>query len=144
MSTKRKAKPVISPLMVMAAHQKVGQDDTDMMALPVLIHLDIAKRGQADATCANFLTKHILVALSLGSKSGNRAFYDLAGRAYDALAKAAARPDEFLRLTTGEYQALRSMVSAYLRVLPTVTVGMLNLACANAERILAEMDKEAA
>lgn len=144
MSTKRQAKPVLNPLAVMAAHQKVGQADTDMIALPVLVHLDMAKRGQADANCANFLTKHILIALSLGSKCGNRAFYDLAGKAWDQLAKAAARPDELLRLTTGEYQALRRMISAYLRIMPTVSVGALNVACANADKILNDMVKEAA
>lgn len=137
-------KPVMNPLAIMAAHQKVGKEDTDKIALPVLIHLDIAHRGLGDATCANFLTKHILVALTLGSKSQNRPFYDLAGKAWGALAKACHRPDELLRLTTGEYQALRGLVAAYLRVLPTVTVGMLNLACANADKILRDMDKEAA
>lgn len=144
MKGKRQAKPMLSPLDVIAMNQKVGQQDTDAIALPVLIHLDIAHRGQGDANCANFLTKHILIALTIGSKSGNRAFYDMAGAAYDALAKACARPTNLLSLTTVEYQVMRRLIAAYLRVLPTATVGMMNFACMNAERILKDLDKQAA
>lgn len=133
---------MLNPLDVMAAHKKVGQADTDTIALPVLVHLDIAHRGMGDATCANFLTKHILIAMSIGSKSGNRPFYDLCGKAWGALKKAAERPDELLRLTTGEYQTLRKMFGAYLRMMPTMSVGLLNMACANADRILSEMEKD--
>lgn len=135
---------MLSPLDVIAMNQKVGQADTDAIALPVLIHLDIAHRGLGDANCANFLTKHILIALTIGSKSGNRPFYDIAGDAYDALRKACARPTEVLSFTTSEYKAMRRMIGAYLRVLPTATVGMMNFACMNAERILKDLDKQAA
>lgn len=128
----------------MAAHQKVGQDDANEIALPVLIHLDAAHRGRGDANTANFLTKHILIALTIGSKSGNRPFYDIAGAAYDALRKACYRPTDLLSFTTGEYQAMKRWIASYLRVLPTATVGMMNFACANAQRILDDLDKAAA
>lgn len=144
MSTKRQAKPLLNPIDVIGVHQKVGQEDTDAIALPVLCHLDAAHRGQADAAGANFLTKHIVIALTLGSKAGNRAFYDIAGAAYDALRKACMRPTEVLSFTTAEYQAMKRWIGAYLRVLPTCTVLALNHACKNAERVLADLDREAA
>lgn len=144
MSTKRKPKPMLSPLDVLVAHQKVGQADADSIALPLLIHLDIAHRGKGDANCANFLTKHLIIALTLGSKAGNRAFYDMAGAAYDALRKACSRPTDTLSFTTGEYQAVKTLVAAYLRIIPGVTVLAMNHACANAQRILDGMEQAAA
>lgn len=140
----RKPLVMISPIDRLVMNQKVGASDAELIALPVLIHFDIAHRGQGDANCANFLTKHILIALTLGSKSGNRAFYDVASAAYETLAKACARPTDLLSFTTGEYQSMRRWIGAYLRVLPSVSVGMMNFACANANEIISNLDKEAA
>lgn len=135
---------LINPLAALAGHQKVGREDTDAIALPVLIHFDAAHRGVGTADSANFLTQHILVALTIGSKSGNRAFYDMAGSAYDALRKACDRQTEYLTLTTGEYRTMKRWIAAYFRVMPSVTVMLMNFAAQNAARILSEFDGEVA
>lgn len=139
-----KHRQAINPLEVIAMHQKVGKDDADQIQLPVLIHFDAAKRGQGTADSANFLTKHIVIALILGSKSGNRAFYDLAGHAYDAMHKACERQTEYLDFTTGEYQAMRKWIEAYFKAMPAVSVGMMNYACQEAQKKLDALDLVAA
>lgn len=135
---------MFSPLDVLVGNQKVGQEDADAIALPVLIHFDMAHRGKADTNCVNYLTQHILIAITIGSKSGNKAFHGMATDAYNALYRACGRPGELVSLTTGEYQAMRRMFAAYVRILPTATVKLLNFACGNAKRILDGLDKQAA
>lgn len=139
-----KHRQAINPMLVLAAHQKVGNADAAEIQLPVLIHFDAAKRGLGTEHSANFLTKHLVISLLLGSKSGNRAFYDLTGKAYDAMHKACARQTEYLAFTTGEYQALRTWLGAYFRAMPGVSVGMMNYACAEAQKRLDALDTVAA
>lgn len=139
-----KRKELINPIAALAGHQKVGREDTDAIALPVLIHFDAAHRGKGSAESANFLTRHILIAMTIGSKSGNRAFYDLCGGAYDALRNACNRQTEFLAFTTGEYQAMKRWIGAYFRVMPTCTVMLMNYAAQNAQRICDDLDRQAA
>lgn len=144
MSTKRKAKPVINPLAALELHQKVGQADTDAIALPLLIHLDMAHRGLGNTATADFLFQHLATAQILSSRAGNRPIYDMSVEAVNALVKAIARPTSTLSFTTGEYQAIRKCISVYLRVLPNATVKAVAYAGHRAVAVLQEMVREAA
>lgn len=125
-------KAAINPLEIIAAKQKVGRDEADKIALPVLISLDAAKRGQAPSVLANTLTEHLLMAVTIFSKAGNRPLYDCAAKAWMALCKACARPTVLLDLTTGEYAAIRVAIAYYLRALPNLEMCVLLYAASNA------------
>jgi hypothetical protein len=77
--------------------------------------------------------------MHIAARTKSRAFYNLMHSAGEALNKAMRRPTEQLNLTTGEYQAIRTGVSWYLRSLPSVEVGALNEACMVAARALGEL-----
>lgn len=126
----------INPLVLVAAKQKVGQEDADIMALPVLVHFDAAKRGQCTAAGANHLTLHMIVAAYIAAHTKSRAFYDCVQRAYAALSKAAARPTTLLDLTTGEYACLRPAIALYVRALPNVEVWLMNAASKHAAGVM--------
>jgi hypothetical protein len=132
MSTK-KAK--INPLLLVAAKQRVGQDDADQIALPVLAWFDAAKRGRCTNVGCNHLTTHLIIATYIAARTKSKAFHDACIKAYNMLHKAAGRPGD-LALTTPEYSALRVAFGWYLRGLPQCDVGTLNLACKEAERIM--------
>lgn len=93
--------------------------------LAVLIMLDAAKRGQATASMANTLTDHVAACQVLWGNRANRALYDKAIAAWQALCKACQRPTELLDLTTGEYHTIRQVLALYLNQLPTMKVGEL-------------------
>lgn len=133
MSTK---KANINPLLLVAAKQRVGQEDADLIALPVLAWFDAAKRGQCTATGCNHLTTHLIIASYIAARTRSKVFHDAVTKAYDMLRKAAARPTELLDLTTTEYQSLRVAFGWYIRSLPRVEVGLLNQACQAAERMM--------
>jgi hypothetical protein len=107
--------------------------------LPTLLYLDSAKRGQGSIGAENALVRTVVIAQVIGSRSGNKAFYDCACRAGVQLAKAAGRGADLLALTTGEYMAMRHMVASYLRILPTLQVQMLVYAHRRAEELILEM-----
>ena len=117
-----------NPLDLLTGKQLVQQVDADKIAMLVLIALDAAKRGRAPASLANTLTEHLLASAAVWSQTGNRRLYDVAVTAWNALLKAGARPTELLDLTTGEYAAIRTAISYYLRALPKLEVGTLALA----------------
>lgn len=127
---------VINPLVLVAKKQKVGQEDADIIALPVLCWFDAAKRGQRNAAGCNHLTTHLIIAAFIASATRSKTFYECVDRAYKELIKAASRPTDLLDLTTGEYASLRSAFSMYLRALPNVEVGVLNRACRHAESVM--------
>lgn len=118
----------INPLLVIVGKQKVGQADADAIALPVLVSLDAAKRGLAPASLCNCITQHLLIACVIWTKMANKPMYDRSVTAWNAMVKACARPTDLLDLTTGEYQAIRTALSYYLRALPKVEVGTLSYA----------------
>lgn len=126
-------------MQLIAMKQRVGRAKADEMALPTLIFLDSAARGKANIAHENSLVKLVVINQVIGSKSGNRAFYDIAIKAGQAMLKACSRQAELLSFTTGEYQAVRKMVVSYLRILPTLEVSMLAFACTQAEAIIASM-----
>lgn len=134
MSTKKKAN--INPLVLVAAKQKVGQEDADLIALPVLAWFDAAKRGQCTATGCNHLTTHLIIATAIAARTKSKIFYDICREGYDALMKAAARPTKLLDLTTTEYQKIRKALGWYIRSLPQCEVHHLNMACKHAEKIM--------
>lgn len=127
----------LSPLTLIACKQKVGASDAAQIELPVLIHLDCAKRGQCTNPGANFLTTHLIIASYIAMRTRSKHFHDLVTRGYQALMKASARPTERLDLTTGEYKAVRDALATYLRALPIVEVGVMAEACAAAEKMMA-------
>lgn len=126
----------INPLLLVAAKQRVGQADTDLIALPLLCWFDAAKRGQCTPVGCNHMTTHLIIGTYIAAHTRSKHYHDLLTKAYDQLAKAAARPGYLLALTTAEYQALRTAFAWYLRSLPMVEVGMLNMACKTAERMM--------
>lgn len=121
----------INPLEILAGKQKVGREEANKIALPVLISLDAAKRGQATARLANNLTEHLIIAITVFSKAGNRPLYDCAAKAWLALCKACARPTDLLDLTTGEYAAIRVAIAYYLRALPNLEMCVFSYAVAH-------------
>lgn len=139
-----KRKPMINPLALLGAHQKVGNEDADKIALPVLIHLDAAHRGQGNAATADFLLFHAVSAQVLSSTAGNHAIYRMSCEALKSIAKACSRPTNTLSFTTGEYQDVRKLLSAYLRVLPTATVLATSHAAQRAVELMQKQALEAA
>lgn len=130
-------------LHIIAAKQKVEQEDADKIALPLLISLDAAKRGQAPAMLADTLTRHLMMAIVIWSRSNNKHLYNNSVKAWEALVKACRRPTQLLDLTTGEYAAIRLAVAQYVRAMPKLEVGMLVYASEAAEATLKAHDAKA-
>lgn len=122
--------------------QQLGQKDADDLSLPVLVYLDAAKRGEAGVGPENALVRWVLMAQVIGSKSGNRRFYDLAVAAGKALFGACGRGNDLLALTTGEYVALKKLMAAYLSILPTMQMKLFLFAVNRSEQLIAEMARE--
>lgn len=127
----------IAPLLLLSKKQKVGQEDAEAIALPVMIHLDAAKRGQGTNPGLNFLTQHLIIASYIAARTKSKAFHDQVTKAYAALKKAADRPTQSLDLTTSEYQAIKRAIGTYLVAMPEVEVGMMDEACQAARRAMA-------
>lgn len=125
-----------NPLDIFARKQKVGEDDTRAIALPIMVHLDAAKRGQCTVGGANHLTTHLLIASYIASRTKSKSFYDQVVKAYAALGKASARPTKLLDLTTGEHKAIAAAIKTYLCSMPQVEVGVMNDACKAAEKLM--------
>lgn len=115
-----------NPLDIFARKQKVGPDDADAIRLPLMIHLDAAKRGQCTGPGANFLTRHLIIASYIAQRTRSKRFHDQIVRAYSALKKASDRPTQLLDLTTGEHRALAEAFKTYLCALPEVEVGTMH------------------
>lgn len=126
-----------NPLALVACKQKVGAEDAALIELPVLIHLDAAKRGQCTNAGVNFLTTHLIIASYIAMRTRSKHFHELVTAAYAALGKASDRPTKLLDLTTGEYQVLRRAIALYLAAMPDVEVGVMAEACAAAEKMMA-------
>lgn len=133
---------VVNPFQMIALKQKIGAEDANNFAFPILVYLDAAKRGQGFIMAENALVRWIAMAQVIGSKSGNRAFYNLAVEAGGALFKACGRGEELLALTTGEYAALKKLMAAYLRILPDMQVKLFVFAANRAEELIAKMQSE--
>lgn len=131
------ARPSFSPLNLIAMKQKVGQADADTIALPLLAHLDGAKRGRGSVGCHQFLTLHLIIAVAIASQIGARKFYDQGVAAYAALEKSAARPTKELDLTTGEYKVIRAAFASYLCALPQLEIATMYKASQHAARVMA-------
>jgi hypothetical protein len=97
----------------------------DAIALPLLISLDAAKRGQAPNSLSNHLARHMLAAAYVVTKLGNKAMYDTVAEAWQSLKAACERPTKLLDLIAKEYQTLRKGVGTYLRMLPHVEAATL-------------------
>lgn len=126
----------INPLLLVAVKQKVGQEDADDIALPLLVHFDAAKRGQCTAAGANHMTMSLIVAAYIAARTKSKTFYDCVQRAYAALEKASARPTKLLDLTTSEYASLRAAFSMYIRAMPNVEVWLMNEASKHAAKAM--------
>lgn len=127
---------MLNPLFLLAVKERVGEEDAAAIALPALCWLDAAKRGQCNASGCNHLTFNLIIGTYIAAHTRSKRYHDILTHAYSQLARAAARPGQLLALTTSEYQALRAAFSWYLRSLPMVEVGMLNMACKTAERMM--------
>jgi hypothetical protein len=139
MSTRNRnntARNIIVPIARLAGKTRVGQDDADTIAMPLLLHFDAAHRGQCSNVGQQHLYKHLLAAQCVAVRTKSRAFYQITVDACDALMKASMRPTQLLDLTTGEYQKIRKAIGWYVRALPMLEVGVLSGACEFAEAIL--------
>lgn len=126
----------IIPMLLITCKQRVGQEDADAIALPLLCWFDAAKRGECLAVGVNHMTTHLIIASYIAAKTKSKRYHEIVTHAYAMLGKAADRPTLRLDLTTAEYAALRKAFSWYLRSLPTVSVGLLNAACKTAEKMM--------
>lgn len=79
-----------NPLALIDGKQLVGQADADAIALPLLVSLDAAKRGLAPASLCNTITQHILTAVTIWARMGNKPLYTEAVKAWAAMVKACA------------------------------------------------------
>lgn len=129
-------KRIVNPIAVLGAKQRLGEDDAKQFALIPLIFLDAAKRGKCPHAGYNTLATTILAAASIASQTRSKAFYDLANRAYGLLVKAGMRPTDSLDLTTTEYNAVRAVISWYVRALPTLEIGIFSRAYSLAKKTM--------
>jgi hypothetical protein len=138
MSTKRDntARNILTPLALVAGKQRVGEEDADAIALPLLCHFDAAKRGQCNNVGQQHLYKQLLAAQCVAVRTKSRAFYQITVDACDALMKASMRPTKLLDLTTREYETIKKAIGWYLKALPMLEEGVLSNACQFAERIM--------
>lgn len=136
--SKPKKGSVINPLTVIAAKNKLPQSDVDDIHWDALIALDAAKRGKATGHLANKLRDHVMTCVVLWRNKGNRALYENAVEAWNALVKAFQRPTELLDLTTTEYQLIRRSLSYYLRAIPQLEIGVLTGSFIEAQRVIRE------
>lgn len=146
MSTRNRnntARNILTPLATIVAKQRVGEEDAKEIELPILCHFDAAKRGQCTNLGQQHLYMHLLAAQCIAARTKSRQFYDVTVKACDALMKASRRPTELLDLTTGEYNAIRSALSIYLRALPAMEVGVASGAWQFADRIMNTMPNAA-
>lgn len=127
-----------NPFALIAGKQLVGESDAAAIEFPLLTCLDAAKRGAATGRQSNTIAQHVLQATVIWARMGNRALYDEAVAAWDAISRACARPTEALDLTTGEYKAIRKALGHYIRALPRLEVALLSYACMTA---VAAMEK---
>ena len=127
----------VSPLIVLASKQLVGDGDADQIALPLLIYFDGAKRGRGSVAAHRFLTTHLIIASAIATGTGLKAMHDQVIAAYAALTTAAERPTSELDLTTGEYKTIRTAIASYLHVLPQIEVGLMMFATGHAAKVLA-------
>lgn len=113
------------PMEVIQRKAKLAQEDVDEICLVILLALDAAKRGLAPHSLSNTLCEHLFASAILWKTAGNKALMDRAQDAWDAMAKACARPGDKLALTTKEYQALRVAFGYFLRNLGKIEAGKL-------------------
>lgn len=128
-----------NPLALIAMKQKIGIADANTIALPILIYLDAAHRGKANIEAENSLVRLVVMTQVIGSMAKNRAFYDVALRAGVAMMSACGRQAALLSFTTGEYRAVRAMIAAYLRILPTMEISLLTRASVRSAEIVSGM-----
>jgi hypothetical protein len=113
---------------LIAVKQRIDPEIVDQVALAVLLALDAARRSAAPAPVANTLTEHLLTSVAIWSQMGNKPLYAAGVKAWQALAKACARPTTMLDLTTSEYETIRRAISYYIRALPKLEIGVLTRA----------------
>lgn len=133
----------INPLHLVVGKQKVGQEDADKIAMPLLIHLDAAKRGQGTNAGCNTLAEHLIAASLIAAATRSKAFHAQVTQAYVMLKKAAERPTQALDLTTGEYQAIRAAIGTYVRALPEIEIAVMRGAMQEAVKRLYSASKVA-
>lgn len=133
---KRAAVATLNPLDILAMKKTVGPADADLIALPLLIHFDAARRDHGSVASSDFLTFHLIIAVAIASKLGARKFYDQSVAAYNALCTASARPTQDLGLTTGEYKTIKAAICTYLRALPNVELALMCFASMHAKKVL--------
>lgn len=117
-------RPLIDPIKFITRKQLIGQDDTDKIELPVLIHFDAARRGRVTNPGYNFVSRHLVMANYLARRLKSRSFMTISECAGRLWSKAGARPGEFASLTTKEYAAIRACLGVYFRHLPRVEIGV--------------------
>ena len=88
----------MNPFTLVALKQRVGSEYADAQALPILIYLDAVCRGQGFIAAENALVRIVVIAQVLGSKSGNRALYDVACAGGKAVFSAAGRERDLLEV----------------------------------------------
>ena len=129
-----------NPLAHLYGKQKVGQEGADECALIMLIALDAAKRGQANAHLSNSLVLYLLAAVALWHKTNRTGLYRDAVNAFEMLAKAARRPTQLLDLTTTEYTTIRAALAEFMRVMPMLELNLFTSVLATAQRSI-EIDR---
>lgn len=130
--------PYIDPIVFLIRKQKIGQEDTDKIELPVLLHFDAAKRGQINNAGYNFISRHLIMANWLAVRLKSTGFRTISECAGNLWGKAGARPGQFTSLTTAEYKAIRACLGVYFRHLPYTEIGVYMEANKVAARLMGD------
>lgn len=112
-------------LNLLAAKQKIGDANRDEIELPVRLHLEVLRRGQANPEGENFIVFNVTTALLVANAINNRALYDLGAAAYGALARGSLRDSDVISLTTAEFKAVRLLVNRYFSIMPILEIGIV-------------------
>lgn len=133
---------VHDPLHMMRMKQRFGQQDANKLILPVLLYLDAAHRGVANMAAEQALIRVIVVVQVLAYTSKNKALHAVSEQANAAMLKACSRDRTCLAFTTREYQKMRHLVAAYVRILPDLELASFVFACNRTEEILNRLQSE--
>lgn len=126
----------MNPFELIALKQKVGQEYADEVAMFVLVRFDAAKRGLLGAVDYNFISRHLVQAQYIFARLKAPTQLALAKAAGMAWGKAGERQTALLDLTTGEYNAVRAGLRAYLGALPRIECNTYLQACNVADQAM--------
>lgn len=144
--TRRKPRPVINPLQIIAWRKAVDLQQVAALQLRALCHLDLLVKGKAEEPSVNTLMECIIALQVMGAETQHRQTYDLADRAIVQLVKAcdtaSKRQLETLQPSTDQRRGITSALRRYVTALPRVPAHVLQIALMTACHRLATVQAD--